>query len=371
MTQKEVEDAIIEIWNKHVYFKKRTYEDELNSQRFTQTTSDNISRWCQDIDDANLPKNGRSLWIIINDETKSFNSENIKLKENGSIWIQSCYPKDCPKDYLDRMLEHLIERHAIINKIDTNRIFLIAISPSCGEGVFQLAPRIADRLAAVGVMAGHPNDVSPLSLRNLPFALFMTGKNNSIQNKVASYTWAQSLQQCSIKQYHSGYYYWIQIGDINKIKEHMLTWMNRHVRNPWPEHVVWHYQGSTAYKRFYWLALPFPEKVKKGQIIIAEVIHRKNIYLELIPEGIKALTIRLSDSLVNLDKTITVSIYKEVRAVKIFRGIVPRTRKAIEQSIEERADSMDVATALLHIIWVSQIFLFTCLHIVCDINSFN
>ena len=44
-----------------------------------------------------------------------------------------------------------------------------------GDGVYQLAPRLADRWAAAGMMAGNPNDASPLNLRNLGFALHVGG----------------------------------------------------------------------------------------------------------------------------------------------------------------------------------------------------
>jgi predicted peptidase len=53
-------------------------------------------------------------------------------------------------------------------------IYLLGYSAG-GDGVYQLAPRMADRFAAASMMAGHPNDSTPAGLRNLPFALFMGG----------------------------------------------------------------------------------------------------------------------------------------------------------------------------------------------------
>ncbi|MFN9878353.1 MAG: hypothetical protein ACK557_07725, partial [Planctomycetota bacterium] len=35
----------------------------------------------------------------------------------------------------------------------------------------RVGPRLADRWAAAGMMAGHPNETVPLGLRNVPFAL--------------------------------------------------------------------------------------------------------------------------------------------------------------------------------------------------------
>jgi hypothetical protein len=282
----------------------------------------------------------------------SINEEEIKLNENGSIWLIPHCSTDWQQEFIDVMLDRLIEHHIIVNEVNPNRIFLIGISPSGGDGVYQLAPRMADRWASAGVMAGHPNDVSSLNLRNLPFALFMTGQNNSDKNKSAALSWAQSLEKCSREHITGGYYYWIKIDNVEEQRQNALTWMSKHTRNPWPTRVVWHYQGSVAHKRFYWLYLPFPQQLKKGQTIIAEVRDRKNIYLEQIPEEIKILIIRLSDTLVNLNQPVTVTVNKGIITTKIFHGIIPRTRAAIEESIEERADPTSAATALLHIIWV-------------------
>jgi poly(3-hydroxybutyrate) depolymerase len=44
-----------------------------------------------------------------------------------------------------------------------------------GDGVFQIAPRMADHWAAAAMMAGHPGDAAALNLRNLPFTIFMGG----------------------------------------------------------------------------------------------------------------------------------------------------------------------------------------------------
>jgi hypothetical protein len=213
---------------------------------------------------------------------------------------------------------------------------------------------MADRWAAAGVMDGHPNDVSPLSLRNLPFALFMSGQNTKENNKLATCSWAQSLQKCS-REYYSdgGYNFWLKIGNVKDQRQDALAWMNKYNRHPWPRRVVWYHQGYISHKRFYWLALPLPEQVKKGQMIVAEVRNRKDIYLEQIPEEIKILTIRLSDTLVNLNQPVTVSVNEGITTTKIFDNIVPRTRAAIVQSIEERADPMSAATALLHVVWVN------------------
>ena len=51
-----------------------------------------------------------------------------------------------------------------------------------GDGIYQVAPRMADRFAAAAMSAGHPNDSSPLGLRNTAFTIHM-GENDSLYNR--------------------------------------------------------------------------------------------------------------------------------------------------------------------------------------------
>jgi poly(3-hydroxybutyrate) depolymerase len=54
--------------------------------------------------------------------------------------------------------------------VDCNRVYLTGYSCG-GDGVYQLSPRLADYLAGGCMMAGHPNDASPLNLRNIAFSM--------------------------------------------------------------------------------------------------------------------------------------------------------------------------------------------------------
>ena len=79
----------------------------------------------------------------------------------------------------------MIENYVVTRGVNPNRIYLMGYSAG-GDGVYQLAPRMADRWAAASMMAGHPNDAKPDNLRNLPFGLFMGGKDGAYnRNKVA------------------------------------------------------------------------------------------------------------------------------------------------------------------------------------------
>ena len=54
---------------------------------------------------------------------------------------------------------------AVAQPYPSKPIRLVVGYSAGGDGVYQLAPRMADSWAAAAMMAGHPNGVSPLSLR--------------------------------------------------------------------------------------------------------------------------------------------------------------------------------------------------------------
>ena len=98
--------------------------------------------------DAYLPKEG--VYLTPRAPTDTWN-----------LWHQG---------HIDAFFDRIIENLIVLEGINANRVFLMGYSAG-GDGVYQLAPRMADRLAAASMMAGHPNGVPLLSLRNVPFAL--------------------------------------------------------------------------------------------------------------------------------------------------------------------------------------------------------
>ena len=113
-----------------------------------------------------------------------------------------------------------------------------------GDGVYQLAPRMADRWAAASMMAGHPNDAKPDNLRNLPFGLFMGGKDGAYNRNKTAEKWKSLLTQLN-KNDPTGYKNMVRIypdmGHWMKLKDaESLPWMASFTRNPWPKKIIWH-----------------------------------------------------------------------------------------------------------------------------------
>lgn len=68
------------------------------------------------------------------------------------------------------LLDALITYMTVTEHADRNRVYLLGFSAG-GDGVYQLAPRLADRFAAVNMSSGHPNGVSLVNVANCPICL--------------------------------------------------------------------------------------------------------------------------------------------------------------------------------------------------------
>jgi hypothetical protein len=208
--------------------------------------------------------------------------------------------------HIDRLFGRLIEDLIVLEEVNPERVYVLGYSAG-GDGVYQLAPRMADYWAGAAMMAGHPNGVSLLSVRNLPFAL-QVGANDAAfsRNKVAKEYGDQldKLQKDDPKGYphfvkiHEGKGHWMNLED--KVA---LPWLARFNRDSTPERVVWKQTGVT-HDRFYWLALP-ADQVKAGSLVIAQ---RKGQEIDIIKvEKLSKLLIRLDDRMMDLGMPVTVT----------------------------------------------------------------
>ena len=221
----------------------------------------------------------------------------------------------------------------VLEDVNPDRVYLMGYSAG-GDGVYQLAPRMADTWAAAAMMAGHPNGVPLLSLRNLPFALQVGGKDAAYnRNKVGREygEMLEKLQQDDPKGYphfvkiHEDKPHWM--GGEDKVA---LPWMAKFSRDPIPTRVVWK-QSGTAHDRFYWLGVPAKEAMNDS-FVVAE---RKGQSIDIkTVEKVGKLLIRLDDRMVNLDEPVTVMHDGK----ELFRGTAPRTIAAIASTLAERGD---------------------------------
>ena len=291
------------------------------------------------------PKEGWSLYISlhggggaparVNDQQWE-NQKKLYTIEEG-IYLAPRAPTNTwnlwHEAHIDRMFARLIEDLIVFEGVNPNRVYVLGYSAG-GDGVYQLAPRMADHWAAAAMMAGHPNGVSMLSLRNVPFALQVGGSDSAYNRNKVGKEYGELLEKLR-KDDPKGYEHFVKIhegkphwmGGEDKVA---LPWMAKFTRQPAPERVVWKQTGA-VHDRSYWLAVPAKEAKGDSLVIASRAGQTVDI---TAAEKVSQLRVRLDDRMVDLDKPIEVK-----RGDKsLFKGIAPRTVVTMLKTLVGRGD---------------------------------
>ncbi len=241
--------------------------------------------------------------------------------------------------HIDPLYDRLITNLIVFENVNPDCVYLLGYSAG-GDGVYQVAPRMADRFAAAAMMAGHPNEAQPLSLRNLPFAIHMGANDSAFKRNEVAASWGKRLTELrqedaegyeSFTKLHEGKGHWMDRQDGEAV-----AWLAAKTRNVWPTKIVWH-QDDVTHDRFYWLTMP-PGIAKAGLTIRAECIGQKIVVVasEETPIGI-----RFSGKLVDLSRPVEIVVNDKA----VFQGLVSPKIAVIAKSIRERGDPSGIAVA--------------------------
>lgn len=236
------------------------------------------------------------------------------------------------KPGLDELFELLIQAMVVEMGVNPDKVYLLGYSAG-GDGVWRMAPRMADRWAAASMMAGHPGEASQVNLRNTPFMIWM-GENDRAYNRnrlaVKHGQILDSLQRADsggyIHETHivEGKGHWMECADTLAI-----SWMAQHRRTPYPEKIVWR-QEEVVRDWFYWLQAPSAECRPKAMA----VVQRKGNEIEILECDYSRLSIYLNDVMVDLNRPIIVRYKGE----KIFKGKLIRTIGNMQRSLARSGD---------------------------------
>jgi len=254
-----------------------------------------------------------------------------------AIWVAPRAPTDewnmWFREHLDALFERLIADLVAFEGVDPNHVYLNGYSAG-GDGAYQMGPRMADAWAGVGMSAGHPNDASPLSLRNTAFAIHVGGNDSAYDRNLKGAEWGAKLDGLAAAdaggyvhqwQVHAGKPHWMELEDAVSI-----PFMQAHARDPIPKKVVWR-QSGTLRARFYWLAVD-PADVSAGSEITASY-SAQTIDLSAVSK-VKRITLRVSDAMLDQDRLVSV----KRDGVELFSGVVPRTIAVLYSTLVDRGD---------------------------------
>ena len=290
------------------------------------------------------PADGYSLFISlhgggncpeeINDG--QWKNQQVLYRPQHSVYIAPRAPYNdwdmwC-KPGLDDFYQALIEMGVAFEDVNPDKVYLMGYSAG-GDGVWRMAPRMADSWAAASMMAGHPGDVSLVNLRNLPYMIWCGARDYAYDRN--SLDMIRGLQMDSLQRADpEGYIHETHIVEgkphwMDRVDTAAVAWMAQYKRNPYPRKIVWQ-QEEVLRKHFYWLSAPENE-LKRGMGIRLSC-HDNIIDIEQCDYS--QITLCLNDELVNLDKKVTIRF----KGKNLFKKKLARTEECLRKTLNERGD---------------------------------
>ena len=291
------------------------------------------------------PKAGRSLWISLHggggapknvNDSQWENQKKLYTLDEG-IYLAPRAPTNTwnlwHEAHIDGLFTRLIEDLIVFEDVDPDRVYVLGYSAG-GDGVYQIGPRMADSWAAAAMMAGHPNGVSLLSLRNVPFALQVGGNDAAYNRNKVGKEYGDEIAKLH-KADPTGYEHFVKIHDgkphwMGGEDKVALPWMAKFTRNPVPDRVVWK-QTGTPHDRSYWLAVPTTE-AKSGSLVVA-TLDKQTVKVETV-EKVNKLLVRLDDRRTDLDRPVTVTHAGKT----LYEGTPARTIATLDRTLAGRGD---------------------------------
>lgn len=311
---------------------------------------------------GDAPSDGRSLFISLHGGGNTRPEVNDQQFENQKhlydqtmdrlegIYLAPRAPTNTwnlwHENHVDDLFNILIQLSIAFENVNPNKVYVLGYSAG-GDGVYQLAPRMADRWAAASMMAGHPNETSPLGLKNTPFALHVGGLDAAYERNLIATKWKttlDSLENSAPGTYihevtvHEGLGHWMNLEDAVA-----LSWMATFKRNPIPEEIVWK-QDDRHHSAFYWLGVP-EELIETGGLIRVEYNTSRN-EINILSNYSSTLKIYLKDEMVNLDAPISV----KYQGKTIAKRAAKRSILTIYNTLSSKGDPELAFPAVLTVI---------------------
>lgn len=292
-----------------------------------------------------LPEDGRSLFISLHgggSAPKAVNDQQwqnqwglYRPKEGVYICPRAAYDDWNMhfKDDVDEMYKDIIMYAYSHLNVNPDKVYVMGYSAG-GDGVWRLAPRMADTWAAASMMAGHPGDVSLLNLRNLPFMVWCGAEDAAYdRNKLCAERIIEldSLHRADSDGYvHSGHIIEGKGHWMDRVDTAAVEWMAQYKRNPYPKRIVWR-QEEVLKKHFYWLSVA-EEEMQRGREVRVDVEGNK---ITIGKCDYKHITFHLNDKIVNLDKPVEVYVGKK----RVKKAKLIRSSETMKRSIREWGDA--------------------------------
>ncbi len=295
---------------------------------------------------GDMPQGGRSLYISMHGggntseeaNTQQWNNQKKLYAPAEGVYLAPKSPTNSwnmwHQEYMDGFLEKLITLAIIKENVNPNKVYIMGYSAG-GDGTYQLAPRLAELWAGAAMSAGHPGDAQIENLRNVPFGLYMGGKDKPYNRNGLAREWGDKFNQLQQND-AEGYAHDVKIfetcGHWMELKDSVsFSWMAKHKRNATPNKVIW-IQDDVIRDHAYWIEGGVNSN-NSGLKIVASYNKAKNS-ISIDEATHKSVIISLNDEMLKLDKRVKIYLFGK----QIFSKKVPRTKKNIDKDVNNMRD---------------------------------
>ena len=247
------------------------------------------------------------------------------------------------KPGLDELFEQLIQAAVATWDVNPDKVYLMGYSAG-GDGAYKMGPRMADKWAAVSMMAGHPNGASMLSLRNTPFSIWVGANDADFNRNTIAAEYGKMLDDLQAAD-PDGYIHSTHIVEgkghwMDNEDRAAVPWMAQYKRNPYPSRVVW-CQSEVKRTSFYWISIDEAEYAE-GATIVAEI---EGNTINISHCDYENVSFYLNDEMVNLDEPVVIT-YGDT---ELFNGMVKRSREVMESSLAKYGDIRNIFPAVVNV----------------------
>lgn len=259
------------------------------------------------------------------------------------------------------LYDRLIENMILFYNVDPNKVYFLGFSAG-GDGVYIISPRMADRMAATHMSAGHHNGTSVWNLRNTPIQL-QVGINDGAygRNKV---TVEYQVKLDDMENTYGGYvhntyvhldrghnfrdnhpteeqrviadnYAWLENDTLSeKVTDtNAIHFLDQYTRNPLPERIVWDLTNRAplrSVESFYWVKA---DKDQQEGFLVVDLDKKTNSIVVNTDTTVKKFTVLLNDDMLDLDQPIHLVTPNGEKTVT-----VERNADVLEATTKERGD---------------------------------
>jgi uncharacterized protein (UPF0147 family) len=243
-----------------------------------------------------------------------------------------------------------------------------------GDGVYGITPRMPDRFAAVSMSAGHHNQINVYNFQNTPILLQCGDRDIAFERHLETARFGVKLTEMQKRfpgfehtvnmQVNRGHNFadnsvprnlqWVwensetwlngQPTDSVRVNTNAIDFLDKYVRNPLPETVVWDLTiraEERSVESFYWLRA---DKKMTDGLIIASYDKRNNV-ITITTEDIKApFSVLLNRTMLNFDRPVTLIVNGEESKTN-----VDSSYDVMVETTGERGDSNYQFSAIIEI----------------------